>query len=267
MLKKFKIAKQAELAQLQDLEQQGMFPTAMGEKRPGFKRALQAKGPGAVIAEYKRASPSKGTINLAAQPEEIALGYAQAGAAAISVLTEEQYFKGDFNFLFNMRGKMFAGGLGHNLPLLRKDFLFHPLQIKQTAASPASAYLLIVRMLDLKLLKHLIDLGREYGLEPVVEVFDDRDLELAQAAGADIIQVNNRDLARLDVNLNNSKQLIKHKKNGEFWISASGIDSNQQIKELVGLGFDAVLVGSSLMSAPNPLQALASLQMGKAEGD
>ena len=210
MLKKFKVAKQAELVRLEKLEREGLFPPAISEKRPGFKLALQAKGPGAVIAEYKRASPSKGEINLVAKPEQIALEYAHAGAAAISVLTEDQYFKGDFDFLFKMRGKIFSGGLDHNLPLLRKDFLFHPLQIKQTAASPASAYLLIVRMLNLNLLKELIELGRKYGLEAVVEVFDQRDLELAQAAGAEIIQVNNRDLQHLDVNLDNSRQLFKH---------------------------------------------------------
>ena len=265
MLNKFKFAKQKELAQLEELERQGKFPSANMQKRPGFKLALQAKGPGAVIAEYKRASPSKGDINLRAQPEQIALAYAQAGAGAISVLTEEEYFKGDFNFLFKMRGKMFAGGLDHNLPLLRKDFLFHPLQIKQTAASPASAYLLIVRMLDLKLLKELLDLGRGYGLEAVVEVFDEHDLELAQAAGAEIIQVNNRDLDCLEVNLNNSKQLINHKKSGEFWISASGIECSQEIKALVKLGFDAVLVGSSIMGGQNPGALLANLQIEKAE--
>lgn len=111
------------------------------------------------------------------------------------MLTEEEYFKGDFNFLFKMRGKMFAGGLDHNLPLLRKDFVPPPAN-KANGGQPGFGYLLIVRMLDLKLLKELLDLGRGYGLEAVVEVFDEHDLELAQAAGAEIIQVNNRDLDR-----------------------------------------------------------------------
>ena len=264
MLNKFRVSKQRELEELKKMEQQGQFPQAISEPRPSFKKSLQAKGPGAVIAEYKRASPSKGDINLAAEPEATSLAYAQAGAGAISVLTEEEYFKGSFAFLFTMRGNAFKGGLEHNLPLLRKDFLFHPLQIKQTAASPASAYLLIVRMLNLKLLTDLIALGRDYGLEAVVEVFDQRDLELAQAAGAEIIQVNNRDLDLLEVDMDNSRRLVEYKQPEEFWISASGIDSARQVGELADLGFDAVLVGSSLMSGKNPGQALMGLQHKKA---
>ena len=119
-------------------------------------------------------------------------------------------------------------------------------------------------MLNLKLLTDLIALGRDYGLEAVVEVFDQRDLELAQAAGAEIIQVNNRDLDLLEVDMDNSRRLVEYKQPEEFWISASGIDSARQVSDLADLGFDAVLVGSSLMNGKNPGQALMGLQHKKA---
>ncbi|MFW5791537.1 MAG: indole-3-glycerol-phosphate synthase [Desulfohalobiaceae bacterium] len=204
------------------------------------------------MAEYKRASPSKGDLNLGLGPAEVAAMYRQAGAAALSVLTEEDHFKGRLDFLTDM--------LPAGLPMLRKDFLFHPLQVRHTAATPASALLLIVRMFaDLAGLQELSLLSGSLGLECVVEVFDRRDLDLAKAAGARIIQVNNRDLETLSIDRATIRDLIPFKESGELWIAASGISRPQEVADLAGAGFDAVLVGTSLMQSPSPEAALTGL--------
>ena len=243
MLERFRRAKEKEIAALMELSARGAMPRPFTGSRPSFTASLKARaqaGTPAVIAEYKRASPSRGDINLAVTPEQAAQAYASAGAAAISVLTEQEYFKGDPTFLERMTG---AG-----LPLLRKDFILHPLQLDQTAAGPASAALLIARMLDDPMLRALLLRCQALGLEAVVEVFSIEDLQRAQAAGASIIQVNNRNLddpGRVD--LARSRRLIARKGSNECWITASGISCREELTELLGLGFDAALVGSALM--------------------
>lgn len=251
MLERFRKAKAVEIAALGELAAAGLMPRPLTVPRSCFTAALRAKAPLAVIAEYKRASPSKGDINLGVTPEEVAASYAKAGAAALSVLTEETYFKGGMAYLDRMAS---AG-----LPMLRKDFILHPLQVEQTAASPASALLLIVRMLDTAMLRALILRSRELGLEAVVEVFDGQDLSRARDAGASIIQVNNRDLDTLTVDLAASRALIAQKRSEEFWITASGIATHEELASLLSLGFDAALVGGSLMGGQNPGAALAAL--------
>ena len=251
VLDRFKKAKVAEIAGLQSLYADGRIPEPYSGHRPSFTGSLKSAGKAPLIAEYKRASPSRGTLNMHTSPEEAAAAYADAGAGAISVLTEEQYFKGELSFLERTAGS--------GLPLLRKDFIFHPLQVAQTASTPASALLLIVRMLDESGLRGLLEESRRFGLEAVVEIFDAGDLSVAREAGAEIIQVNNRDLDRLTVDLNVSKKLIREKKKGEFWITASGIGLPEQLECLLASGFDAALVGSSLMQGDDPGQALRSL--------
>ena len=253
MLEQFRKAKEAEIAHLVALEARGLLPQPRAGQRPSFVAGLKARYV-PVIAEYKRASPSTGAINLEAEPEKVAAGYAKAGAGAISVLTEQTHFKGNMEFLDNMAGV--------GLPLLRKDFILHPLQIAQTAASPASAFLLIVRMVDDALLGRLLESGRNHGLEAVVEVFDATDLRRARQAGATIIQVNNRDLDTLKLDMSASRTLISGKKNEEFWITASGIADAGILASLLSLGFDAALIGSFLMGEQNPGQRLAALIQG-----
>lgn len=257
MLDRFRSAKQREIAALKELAGSGALPQEYSGLRQSFRNTL-SKSRQAVIAEYKRASPSKGDINLEAGPEEIAKAYAEAGATAISVLTEEDYFKGDIHFLERMSGP--------GLPLLRKDFIFDPLQVVQTASTPASAFLLIVRMLDTATLRELIQKGKEYGLEAVVEIFNREDLGKAREAGAEIIQVNNRDLDTLKVDLALSFEMIKEKVPGEFWISASGIEKPEQLEKLLASGFDAALIGSSLMGGGKPGKALKRLMGGAHNG-
>ncbi|WP_243544234.1 indole-3-glycerol phosphate synthase TrpC [Pseudodesulfovibrio tunisiensis] len=252
MLDKFREAKQEEIAELRQKFAEGMIPGVYRGERPSFTDAIRAKGPGAVIAEFKPASPSRGVLREFANPLDFAQDYADNGAAAISVLTEAAFFKGTPDYLFMMSQ---AG-----LPLLRKDFILDPLQVAMTASSPASAVLLIARMLSgAAELAQLIEIARMPGLAPVVEIFDETDLETAHQAGADIIQVNNRDLDTLQTTLDVSRRLISRKRDGELWISASGVSERAHVEELAGLGFDAVLVGTCLMEAEDPGAKLAEL--------
>jgi indole-3-glycerol phosphate synthase len=169
----------------------------------------------------------------------------------MSVLTEADHFRGELGFL--------DACVPAGLPLLRKDFVLHPLQVRQTAATPASAVLLIARMVGPAELGRMVALARELGLEPVVEVFDGDDLARARGAGADLIQVNNRNLDTLEISLDISRGLAAAKLPGETWISASGITRGAQIAELAALGYDAVLVGTFLMEGADPGAALARL--------
>lgn len=252
MLDKFREAKQAEIDSLRKDFMEGRVPAVYQGGRPSFTDAIRAKGPGAVIAEFKPSSPSLGVIREHANPLDFADIYADNGAAAISVLTEHVYFGGHPDYLFMMHGP--------GLPLLRKDFIFDPLQVAMTASSPASAVLLIARMFGSATeLKQLVDLARMPGLAPVVEVFDQADLDTARQAGADIIQVNNRDLDTLTTTLDQSRKFIRQKREGELWISASGVSTRAQVEEMASLGFDAVLIGTCLMQAENPGQTLAEL--------
>jgi len=252
MLERFRTAQQPGIARLRQLEAAGKLPDRHPGQRPCFSQAIKNAGAPAVIAEYKRASPSRGVINLGLTPELAARKYAEAGAACISVLTEEAHFQGSLSFLFDMA---FAGP-----PLLRKDFLLDPLQVVETAATPASALLLIMRMFPGEAeVREMLTQCARYSLEAVCEVFDEADLDLARWAGAEIIQVNNRDLDRLTTDLDVSRRLAPKKGSGELWISASGLDAPGQLAEMADLGFDAVLVGTSLMSQDDPGAALAKL--------
>ena len=257
MLERFRAAQAPAVERLLELEKRGRLPGLLSGPRPSLAAALVKKGPGAVIAEYKRASPSKGDINLELEPEQAAREYAAAGAAALSVLTEQVWFKGHISYLERMAGP--------GLPLLRKDFLIHPLQVRETAATPASALLLIVRMLDDDTLRTMLADSHRAGLEAVLEVFDAVDLDRAREALARtgaapaIIQVNNRDLDTLNVNAETSRTLIKGKHPDEVWISASGAATAEYVVERAALGFEGVLIGTALMAGPDPKGALARL--------
>lgn len=253
MLERFRRAKAAEIAALEALAARGALPPPFAGPRPAFVKTLKARhfDPLPVIAEYKRASPSLGDINLGAMPEEVAAAYAGAGAGAISVLTESVYFKGDIAYLARMAGP--------GLPLLRKDFIFHPLQVEQSAATPACAVLLIARMLTGPALRELVRRCADFALTAVTEVFDEEDLRRARAADASVIQVNNRDLETLRVDTTLSHRLIAGKTGEEFWIMASGIRERNDLDVAAASGFDAALVGTSLMRGGEPGEALAVL--------
>lgn len=251
MLNKFLAAKHAEIARLVQQKKNDTLPTAYKGERIPFAATLCAHKM-ACIAEYKRASPSRGDIAPHLSPEDVAEQYAKAGATALSVLTEEKYFKGKLEFLERMQ---FVG-----LPMLRKDFIVHPLQVIETASTPASAQLLIARMFKSPSeLIELIELGASFGIESVVEVFNHADLVLARLANATIIQVNNRNLATLETDLAICERMIPHRRTAEVWIAASGISSPEQRRQVEMAGYDAMLVGTALMQGGDPQKALNRL--------
>jgi indole-3-glycerol phosphate synthase len=205
-----------------------------------------------VIAEIKRRSPSKGIIREQFDPAAIASSYERAGAAALSVLTEEDHFDGSLDHLMAARSAA-------DLPVLRKDFLFDPYQVYEAAAAWASAILLIVAILDDDLLIMLSDLARSLGLASLVEVHKESEMRRAIKAGAEIIGVNNRDLTSFNVDLNTSLRLARVAPPGVALVSESGIRTREHISALKGAGFDAFLVGELLMSSQEPGEALKRL--------
>lgn len=203
-----------------------------------------------VIAEIKRASPSRGVINDEINVAQRAHEYAAGGAAAISVLTEPEYFKGSLDDLRTVRATV-------DIPILRKDFFVDEFQIYEAAGAGADAVLLIVAALSTDELKRLRSLAEdEMGLDAVVEVHARIEIERAVKAGAKLIGVNNRDLHSLAVSLDVSRDLIRHKPDNVLMIAESGISTRDQIDELRSLGFDGFLVGESLMRTADAAAAL-----------
>src|SRR5207249_4426450 len=203
-----------------------------------------------VLAELKPASPSRGVLRDPFDPVALAQTLESAGASALSVLTEGEFFRGSLKNLRDARKSI-------QLPVLRKDFIFDPWQVWETRANDADSFLLIVAVLREQQLIELIALGRELGMEPVVEVHTSEDLSRAIAAGAKIIGVNNRNLKTLDVRVETSFELIKEIPDECIVISESGIRTAAELGKLRAAGFDAFLIGTSLMVAPDPAAALS----------
>jgi indole-3-glycerol phosphate synthase len=205
-----------------------------------------------VIAELKPASPSRGVIR--EQFDAVALGreLAGAGAAALSVLTEPEFFGGSLKNLRDARKET-------ALPVLRKDFIFDPWQVWETRANDADSFLLIVAALDHVSLRELVALGRELGMEPLVEVHTAEELDRALAAEARIVGVNNRDLKTLSVRMETSFELIERIPEGCIAVSESGLRTHDDLSRLHAAGFDAFLIGEQLMMATDPGAALADL--------
>ena len=209
--------------------------------------------PPRIIAEIKQASPSEGDIR-EVDPVEVAKLYAQKGACAISVLTEENYFKGSLEFLKRVKEAV-------SLPLLRKDFIVHELEIWEAKAYGADAVLLIARLLDRYQLRDFIDTSLGLGLTPLVEVFEERELEKFLHYYKEMVGVNNRDLETLRVDLTVSERVIPLLK-GEgvkCAVAESGISKREDIDRLQRAGADAFLIGTSLMRSENPGEKLSSL--------
>lgn len=265
----FKQAKRFEIRALERLGEERLPPplpaAGKADFSPALTRAAAAEGL-AVIAEYKRASPSQGDIALEVSPGQAALCYASQGAAAISVLTEKSKFKGRLAFVDQVQTALKKeaqyGQEAKIPPILRKDFIFHPLQIRATAATSASALLLIVKLTpSAGLLASLIQKAKSYGMESVVEILDEGDLELARQAGAAIIQANARDFGDLSVDLDRSLALAKkHLGKGEIWIAASGIEKPDDLERVRQAGFTAALIGTALMRGGHPGEALSRLR-------
>jgi indole-3-glycerol phosphate synthase len=229
---------------------------AMPSRAGRFQAALSRTDRINVIAECKRRSPSRGVLRERYDPVVIAAGYAAAGAAAISVLTEPGFFDGSLDHLTAVRGAV-------EVPLLRKDFVVSEYQLLEARAAGADAVLLIVAALRPAELKVLHDHACRHGLDVLVEVHDAGELAIAVDAGARIIGVNNRNLRTLQVDVQASEALITRMPADVIAVSESGLKTAADIERLRALGYRAFLIGERLMVAPDPGVALASLLAGR----
>jgi indole-3-glycerol phosphate synthase len=218
-----------------------------------FKRALCRQDRVNVIAEIKRASPSKGLIRADVSPAAVATEYATGGAAAISVLTEEDYFRGSLADLRTVRAAV-------TLPLLRKDFVFDEYQLHETANAGADAVLLIVAALDRASLARLRRITEdELGMDAMVEAHTAEEMRIAFDCGATLLGINNRDLRTFTVSLDVSVHLARELTAETVAVSESGIRSGDDIRRLRALGYRGFLIGEELMRAAQPAKTLAAL--------
>jgi len=221
-----------------------------------FAGAISRPGAFNVIAELKKASPSAGLLRAEFDPASLARGYEAAGAAALSVLTEEAHFQGALAHLRDARKSV-------ALPVLRKDFIVEPWQVWEARATNADTFLLIVAALPGETLAELLALGRELGMEPLVEVHTRQELDAALAAGAKIIGVNNRNLHTLEIDVETSHQLIEFIPDSCVAVSESGLRTPDDLKRLRDAGFDAFLIGEHFMREADPGAALGRLLAGR----
>lgn len=228
-----------------------------------FATALRGEGLG-VIAEVKKASPSAGVLRPGLRPISLARAYASGGAAAISVLTEYSYFRGSLGSLARIRAALDAEGQARvpaapRPPLLRKDFIFDPYQVYQARAYGADALLLIVAILDQETLAKLLILTRSLGMEALVEVHDEGEVDRALGAGARVIGINNRDLRTFGTTLETTRRLRSRIPSDRVVVSESGIRGREDMERLRDWGVDAVLIGEALVTAPSPQAKLQEL--------
>ena len=219
--------------------------------RRDFRAALAARTP-AIIAEIKKASPSKGILSTNFDPARIAAQYAAGGASALSVLTDEPFFQGSLDDLRSARAAA-------PLPVLRKDFTIDPRHVLEAAAHGADAILLIAAILTGPEIRDLREAAARYRMAALVEVHNRAELETAIAAGADLIGVNNRNLSTFEVSLDTSLSLAPFMPPGALLVSESGIHNSADIARLRSAGYSAFLVGEHLMRSPDPADALRQL--------
>jgi len=249
---------EAKFARLESAKSQvsvhSLIERALTAKAPAhsFAKALKRSDRLNIIAEIKKQSPSKGVIREDFDPKWIAESYEKGGAAALSVLCEEDFFGGSLSHLTGIRDRV-------ALPLLRKDFIFDQYQVLEALLAGADAILLIVAILDDELLSSLIGLAKELGLDSLVEVHDETELERAIHAGASTIGVNNRDLTTFVVDLNVSNRLAQVAPSDSLLVSESGINSVEDISQLRAAGFSAFLIGEHLIRSNDPGEALKGL--------
>ncbi len=253
-----KILEQKQIEVVALLEQPDPLANFTEKPRPSLFEQLREAETLQVISEMKRASPSKGLIAEGTDPVAQAKIYADAGAAAISVLTDKKFFKGSFDDLA-------AVAKAVQTPLLCKDFMIDRVQIRFAKASGASIILLIVAALTDEALRDLYSYATSLNLEVLVEVHDLEELERAIAVGAKLIGVNNRDLRTFEVSIDRTREIAKAFPFGEekVLISESGIWKQEDAKEVATMGASGVLVGESLMRSGDAGSALKSLQVNK----
>ena len=219
---------------------------------PSLRDALQNSKRVRIISEVKKASPSKGIFTRSFSVPALVQAYSEAGASAISVVTEEDFFQGDLGWIAEIRGLT-------TLPVLRKDFVFDPYQIYETRCAKASAILLIVAMLRPDELQAFISLAKETGLDALVEVHDEGELREALDAGAELIGVNNRNLKTFEVDVETSRRLGKLIPDDRIFVVESGIRDRADIEGLLEAGADAFLIGETLIASQDPGGTLRGL--------
>ncbi|HEX4134187.1 MAG TPA: indole-3-glycerol phosphate synthase TrpC [Bryobacteraceae bacterium] len=219
--------------------------------RRDFAAALRAKQP-AIISEIKKASPSRGLLIEDFRPIDLAKQYQDGGAAALSVLTDRDFFQGSLDDLKAARAAC-------SLPVLRKDFTISEFHVVEAAAAGADAILLIVAILDALQLRDFRQLAREFGIDALVEVHDRRELQIALESGAEIVGVNNRDLRTFQVSLDTSVRLAPRIPPGVIKISESGIFHAADVHNLMNAGYEAFLVGEHLVKSGDAAQAVREL--------
>lgn len=222
-----------------------------GDKRSLKEQILNARTIG-LIAEVKLASPSKGKLTDHTF-QEIAGIYAQSHADAISVLTDKKYFNGNIDYLKQMRSLT-------SKPVFRKDFIIDSYQVYETLLALGDAFLLIAAILSTAELKEFLLLGKQIGLESIVEVHNEEDLEKALNAKADIIGINNRNLETFNIDLVTTKRLLKHIPKGKITISESGINTPGEVQDMFSLGVNGILVGTSILKSDNLLKKIDELK-------
>ena len=225
----------------------------LGPRRRGrpFSEALIAEGI-SLIAEMKRASPSRGPIRPGASVTDVVGAYQRAGAHAVSVLTEPHWFGGSLDDLVEARAAC-------DLPLLRKDFVVDEYQLLEARMAGADAALLIVAALDRGRLEDLMGAAADLGLDTLIEVHDEEEVETAVEAGAEVIGINNRDLRNLEVDLDTTFRLLADVPAGTVVVAESGITESEDVERLERAGVDAILVGEALMRADDPVRAVRDL--------
>jgi indole-3-glycerol phosphate synthase len=245
-------SKEAEWKRLEplaaDLRKQALL---RNDFRP-FRAALQLGNEVAIIAEVKKASPSAGIIAADFNPLSQAREYARGGAHALSVLTDEKYFHGHLSYLKQIREQV-------ELPLLRKDFIVHELQVYESVVAGADAILLIVAGLDDANLRALYDVAKACQLDVLVEVHDLAEMDRALELGADLIGINNRNLKSFVVDLATTEELAEEIPSNAVAVSESGISTAADVKRVRACGVNAVLVGEALMRAKNVPEKLSEL--------
>jgi len=247
--------KRAEVAERRatvGVERLRKLPGYAGARRE-FRQALAGASDIAVVAEIKRASPSRGVIREAFDPPAHARAYEQAGATCLSVLTDERFFQGSL-------GDLVAARAAVSLPCLRKDFVIDPYQIDEARAFGADCVLVIVAACSPVLGRTLLAAAAAAGLDVLTEVHDEAELEWALAAGASLIGVNNRDLRTFETSLATTERLAKRTPPGVLLVAESGIRSNADVRRMQAAGARAVLVGEALMAEPDPGAALRELR-------
>jgi indole-3-glycerol phosphate synthase len=218
-----------------------------------FVDALSRTGGINIISELKKASPSRGVIRQEYAPAALAASLEQAGAAALSVLTEEDFFSGSL-------ADLKEASRVTRIPILRKDFIVDPWQVWETRAAGADSFLLIAAILDDSSLRELLDLGRSLKMEALVEVHSREELKRALAAGARIVGVNNRDLRDFQVHVETSLELAEAIPDDRIAVSESGLRSHNDLVRLQLAGFDAFLIGEQVMQSADPGAALRELR-------